>query len=84
MVALSTKDSAILTRVAQFDRLSDADREAMLVDASETARAIGRAIIGKSNPKNADVRHAARVLRSWADKNRNWSRQRKVRRNRAR
>lgn len=84
MVALNPRDSAILTRVAQFDHLPDADREAMLSEASDTAREIGRVVIRRSRPRNAEVRHAAQVLRDWAAKNKLWSKQRRARLARAR
>ncbi len=80
MVALSPRDSAILTRVAQFDHLPAAEREAMLAKASPTAQAIGRVVIRESRSRNASVMHAAKVLRNWAAKNRQWSQQRRIKR----
>jgi hypothetical protein len=79
MIALNPKDSAILTRVAQFDQLPEADREAMLKEAGPTAKAIGRIVIGKSSSRNPELRRAAKMLKDWAAKNRQWSLQRKAR-----
>jgi hypothetical protein len=50
---LSPKDSSILTRIARYQTIPVGEREALLEDASEAAKEIGRIILGKSTGANA-------------------------------
>jgi hypothetical protein len=75
MVKLKAKDAYILGRVAQYKRLSIADRLAILKGVtSPEARQIGNVIIHgrykSANAGSAKVRNAAERIRDWANSNR--------------
>jgi hypothetical protein len=59
-MALSTRDTGLLTRVASFPRMEKAQRKRMLLHSSNEARAIGRIIIdGEKDSDRPEYRRVA-------------------------
>ena len=80
MVQLSPKDSSILTRIARYQSIPKREREALLKDASDAAKEIGKIILGTSTGKNAgpDITAAVAAYRKSFQLKRRYGRQRRA------
>ena len=85
MVKLSPKDSSILTRITQYERVPMEQRRALLDDASPEAKQIGEIILGTSSRENAspEIKAAVDAYRKWLEQIRRSSKQRPLRRSAA-
>jgi len=73
MLRLSLRDSSILTRVAQYEKIPVKERLHLLVsEASEDAQKVGRILLGLDKAADAepDVRQVAESIEKWVAGNR--------------
>lgn len=80
MVFLKPRDAAILAKVAQYDQLPKADREAMIATVTGAgAKQVGHIIIGNARRATAAQKKTANMLKGWAARNRGLARSRRIR-----
>jgi len=80
MVFLSPRDAAILAKVAQYDQLPKADREAMIETLADAkAKRVGHVIIGSARKSTVGQKKTADMIKGWAARNRGFARSRRTR-----